>query len=198
MQHEFDAKLRELLRRRRWIRRVLRPLPRRANVHRYPVIKWFAGRAKRYPFLWSFSRANVLTALYGGMVLSLLPLYGFQLPLALALALLLRANLTITVALQFITNPFTIAPIYAATGWLGMWLMELAGVGAELPRPLFIANGLFVGGTVAGLGCALIADLLWRLAAWEARVFRRRLEALRAAAAEHANPNPPGVDQKLP
>src|SRR3546814_6139453 len=33
---------------------LLRPLPRRANVSRYPVIKWFAGLARRLPFLWSF------------------------------------------------------------------------------------------------------------------------------------------------
>lgn len=197
MQHEFDAKLRQLLRRRRWIRRLLRPLPRRANVHRYPVIKWFAGRAKRYPFLWSFNRANVLPALYGGMVLSLMPLYGFQLPLAFGLALLLRANLTITVALQFITNPLTIAPIYGGTAWIGSKLMVMAGVGGEMPRALFIANSLFVGGTVVGLGLALISDLLWRAAAWEARVFRQKLEALRLHAAANIDPNPPGVDQEL-
>jgi len=197
MQHEFDAKLRELLRRRRWIRRLLRPLPRRANVHRYPVIKWFAGRARRYPFLWSFDRAHIMPALYGGMVLSLLPLYGFQLPLAFGLALLLRANLTITAALQFITNPLTIAPIYGGTGWLGVQLMQLAGVGSELPRALFYANALFVGGIVVGLALALLADVAWRLAAWEARVFRRKLDALRAQAAANANPNPPGVDQEL-
>jgi uncharacterized protein (DUF2062 family) len=197
MQHEFDAKLRELLRRRRWIRRLLRPLPRRANVHRYPVIKWFAGRARRAPFLWSFNRANVMPALYGGMVLSLLPLYGFQLPLALGLAILLRANLTITVALQFITNPLTIAPIYGGTAWIGSKLMTMAGVGAELPRALFFANALFVGGVVVGLALALLADLGWRLAAWEARVFRSKLEALRKHAAENANPNPPGIDSEL-
>ncbi len=197
MQKEFDAKLRQLLRRRRWIRRLLRPLPRRANVHRYPVIRWFAGRAKRYPFLWSFGRANVLPALYGGMVLSLLPLYGFQFLLAFGLALLLRANLTIIVALQFITNPFTIVPIYGATTLLGVKLMTWAGVAPDMPKALFYANALFVGGVVAGLVCAAIADLAWRLAAWEARVFRSKLDALRKDAAENANPNPPGIDREL-
>ena len=186
MQHEFDAHLRQLLRRRRWLRRLLRPLPRRANVHRYPVIKWFGDRAKRFPFLWSFKRANVIPALYGGMVLSLLPLYGFQLLLAFGLALLLRANLTITVALQFITNPLTIVPIYGATTLLGVELMEWAGAGADMPRPLFYANALFVGGVVAGLGLALLADLLWRFAAWEAGVFKAKYHALRERAHQHA------------
>ncbi len=186
MQHEFDAHLRELLRRRRWLRRLLRPLPRRANVHRYPVIKWFGDHARRYPFLWSFKRANVIPALYGGMVLSLLPLYGFQLLLAFGLALILRANLTITVALQFITNPLTIVPIYGATTLLGVELMEWAGVGEDMPKPLFIANALFVGGVVAGLALALLADLLWRFAAWESKVFKAKFHALRERAHQHA------------
>lgn len=184
MQHEFDAKLRELLRRRRWVRRLLRPLPRRANVHRYPVIKWFAERARRYPFLWSFKRQNILPALYGGMVLALLPFYGFQFLLAFGLAIVLRANLTITVGLQFITNPFTIVPIYGATTLLGVWLMTLVGIGEEMPKPMFIANALFVGGVAAGLALALLADLVWRFAAWEARQFRAKLDALRRHAAE--------------
>lgn len=186
MQHEFDAKLRQLLRRRRWVRRLLRPLPRRSNVHRYPVIKWFADRARRYPFLWSFRRSNVMPALYGGMVLSLLPFYGFQFLLAFGLALLLRANLTVLVALQFITNPLTIVPIYGATAWIGGQLMTMLGVGVDMPGPLRVANALFVGGTVAGLGLALLADLFWRLGALEAKYFRTQLEVLRKRAAEQA------------
>ena len=185
----FEKSRLKLHRRRRLARRLLRPLPRRANVHRYPVIKWFAQRAKRYPFLWSFGRAQVLPALYAGMVLSLSPLYGLQILLAFALALLLRANLTITVGLQMIVNPLTIAPIYGGTAWLGSWLMTLAGVGAELPRALFLANALFVGGAVAGLALAMVAHLGWRLAAWEARVFRARFELLRQHANEHAKTN---------
>ncbi len=185
----FEIKRRQLLRRRRWARRLLRPLPRRANVHRYPVIKWFAQRAKRYPFLWSLGRAQVLPALYAGMVLSLSPLYGVQILLALGLALLLRANLTITVGLQMIVNPLTIAPIYGLTAWLGSWLMTLAGVGADLPRALFLANALFVGGAAAGLVLASLAHLGWRLAAWEARVFRARFELLRQHADAHAKAN---------
>lgn len=187
MQHELDTHLLKLLRRRRWLRRLLRPLPRRANVRRYPVIKWFAEHAGRYPFLWSFKRQHVLPALYAGSVLALLPLYGVQLPIAFLIAVLLRANLTLTVALQFLTNPFTLVPIYGATAWVGSKLMTAFGVGADLPTPLFYANALFVGGAAVGLATALAADLGWRFGAWEAAQFRAKLAALRqAAAARHA------------
>ncbi len=184
MQNELDRHYQQLLRRRRWLRRLLRPLPRRANVRRYPIIKWFAERAGRYPFLWSLKRQHVLPALYAGSVLALMPLYGVQLPLALLVAVLLRANLTITVALQFITNPFTIVPIYGATGLVGAKLMALLGLGSELPRALFVANSLFIGGAAIGLAIAMFAHFAWVFGAWEARVFRARLHSLRAAVEE--------------
>jgi uncharacterized protein len=186
MDQESERHYRELLRRRAVLRKLLRPLPRRANVRRYPVIKWFAAHASRYPFLWSFKRQHVLPALYVGAVLALLPLYGFQLLLAFGVAIVARANLTITVALQFITNPFTLLPVYGITGLVGSKLMTLFGIGAELPRAVFYANALFVGGVVVGLALALVADFSWRLGAWEARSFRARAEALRRKHEEQA------------
>jgi uncharacterized protein len=194
MHKDFDRHHLQLLRRRRWLRRLLRPLPRRANVRRYPVIKWFAEHAGRYPFLWSFKRQHVLPALYVGAVLALLPLYGFQLLLAFGVAIVARANLTITVALQFITNPFTLLPVYGITGLVGSRLMVALGIGTELPRAVFYANALFVGGVVVGLAIALVADFAWRLGAWEARSFRARLESLRQASEAQRHAAPPSGD----
>lgn len=179
MSEEYDRHFRELLARRRRLRKLLKPLPRRANVRRYPVIKWFARQASSRPFLWSFRRENVLPALYVGGVISLLPLYGIQLLVAVGVAILFRANLTLTVALQFITNPFTIVPIYGFTAWVGTRLMEAMGIGSELPPAAFYANGLMIGGVVVGLGVALLCDIAWRFLAWEARQFRNRLAAHR-------------------
>lgn len=168
-----------LLRRRR-LRKLLRPLPRRANVARYPVIKWFAERARRAPYLWSFKRAQVIPALYVGSVLAFLPLVSVQFMLAFAAALLLRANVTLLMGLQMITNPLTIAPIYAFTAWVGYLLMDAFGLGRDLGEALRLTQALLIGGTVVGLGVGLLADLSWRFLAWEARVFREKLAVLRA------------------
>ena len=84
MPPELERHHRRLLARRRWLRRLLRPLPRRANVRRYPVIKWFAARAAQRPDLWSFKRQHVMRAIYAGSILALLPLYGVQFVLAAA------------------------------------------------------------------------------------------------------------------
>ena len=178
MRQEYDRLLRQWLLRRRRLRRLLRPLPRRSNLHRYPIIKWFAEHARKRPFLWSFKRAQVLPALYWGSVISLLPLYGLQVVIALAAALAFRGNLTIMVALQFITNPLTVVPIYATTAWTGASLMRLLHVGEHLPTAVFYANALFIGGVVVGLIVALVADLLWRFIAWESRQFKARLQKM--------------------
>jgi uncharacterized protein (DUF2062 family) len=175
MSEEYDRHFRELLARRRRLRKLLRPLPRRANVRRYPVLKWFARQAASRPYLWSFRRENVLPAIYMGSVVSLLPLYGVQLVVAILFAIWLRANLTITVALQFITNPFTIAPIYLFTTWVGVKLMEAFALGESLPKAVYVTNALMIGGVVVGLVIALLCDLTWRFMAWEARRFRTQL-----------------------
>lgn len=207
MSEEYERHFRELLARRRRLRKLLRPLPRRANVRRYPVVKWFAEAARKRPFLWSLKRENVLPALYLGSIVSLWPLYGFQLVVAVFVALYARANLTITVALQFITNPLTLIPIYGFTYWVGRKLMGWMGVDTEFPAKLSFENlaeagwdvfiALFLGGLVVGLGVALLSDITWRLLSWEARLFRNRLaahrirkELMEAAAKQPASSDP--------
>ncbi len=175
-QHEHRVRLRRL-------RRFLRPLPRRANVARYPIIKWFANAARSRPYLWSFRRAHVIPALYIGSVLSMLPLYGIQLPLAFAASLLVRGNLTVMAALQFITNPLTVGPIYWANYVVGAWLIDLTGMGIGHDTLGTKINALFIGGAILGLGVAVLVDALWRFLAWEAGRFRQRMERLRREAA---------------
>ena len=169
---------RKWLARRRRLRKWLRPLPRRANVSKYPIIKWFADAARKRPYLWSFKRQHVMASLYAGSVLSLMPVYGLQVAIGLALAILVRGNLTVMIALQMITNPLTLGPIYYATHALGEKIIAFTGYGAGPSDVGTHINALVVGGIVAGLGLALLMDLSWRLLAWEARRFREQRQAL--------------------
>jgi len=189
MHEEFHRHRLSLLRRKRWLRRLLRPLPRRANIRRYPVIKWFAEAAGRLPFLWAFRRGTVVPALYAGSVLAMLPLYGIQFGLAFIAALLLRANVTVLFGLQLITNPLTVGPIYYVTYKTGMWLIATSGIGEGAVGWGTRINALFLGGIVLGVLLALMLDLTWRLMAWEGRTFRARWERLRHQAPEGAGPD---------
>ena len=124
--------------RRRRIRRLkkwMRPLPRRSNVHRYPVLKWFSGMARRRAFLWSFRSREMVTALFLGLIVAFLPLVGIQMLIVFFLALWFRANLPVIVALQWVSNPFTMGPIYFADYQIGLAMMELFSIAPE-PNPL--------------------------------------------------------------
>ena len=107
------------------VKRWLKPLPRRTNIHRYPVLKWFSRSARKKAFLWSFQPQYLIPAIYLGSILAFLPLYGLQLVLGCLLALLLKTNLLVVSALIFISNPLTIAPIYYVNCLVGKFFANL-------------------------------------------------------------------------
>ncbi len=116
----------------RRLKQFLRFMPRRAVMHKYPVIGRFAEAARKRAYLWSFKSTHVRPSFYAGSILSLLPVMGVQLPLAFILCLLLRGNFMVMGGLQFITNPFTAAPIYYATHQLGKTIIEASGFGQSV------------------------------------------------------------------
>lgn len=178
--------LSELARRRldrlRRVRRLMRPLPRRSNLGRYPILKYFAGPARRMPFLWSYRPEHVRPALYIGSILTLLPLIGVQLVLALAACVLLRGNLPITAALQLISNPLTAAPLYGLTYAVGApfteWLLPAAGAAWRIP------TALGLGAVLLGLVLAGAIHLVWELSR------RRRQRELTSASVQRQNRGP--------
>ncbi len=169
-------------------KRLLRYAPRRAVFHRYPLIGRFAALARRRAYLWSFKPKHIRPALYAGSVLSLWPVMGIQLILAFITALMTRSNVMVVGALQFITNPFTAAPIYYGTYRVGKYVLMLTGFaggavphtdsagevtititpGELLPHKFAWASAfgstvmaLFVGGTICGLVLAAILDVIY-------------------------------------
>lgn len=168
-------------------KRWLRWLPRRAHFHKYPVVGRFAEFAKQRAFLWSFRVENAVPAIYAGTILALLPLYGVQLLLGFLLALLLRANLPILLALQVITNPFTLWPVYficfqigrAVGGFVGWEVPHLdlhqlrrfmdafreGQWGDNLHLLSTVIGATSLGGVVLGVFCAALGSMVYRFAA---------------------------------
>ncbi len=103
---------------------MLRYLPRRAVLHRYPIIGRFAASLRPRGYLWSIRRVHLRRAYYAGSIISFLPLMGIQLPLALVAAILLRCNFMVLGGLQLITNPLSAGPIYYLTHQLGVAVMN--------------------------------------------------------------------------
>ena len=118
-------------RRIRRVKKWLRPLPRRSNIHRYPILKFFTEAARKRVYIWSFRVENAVPAIYAGSILTLMPLYGIQVPTAIILALLLRANLPIIVGLQVVSNPLTVLPIWFAAYQIGRIILSVIGISVD-------------------------------------------------------------------
>ncbi len=189
----FEEKRRRIRRLKRW----LRPLPRRATVHRYPVLNWFAKAARKRIYLWSFRPEQAVPALRVGCILTLLPIYGLQIPLALLLAFLMRANLPILAGLQLITNPFTVLPIWFALYQIGRMTLGLLAIetspfgkneidaliqnfftgnwGNNLDTLLSVFSVTTLGGVIIGTFLGAVAGSLYRFIAKRTTVSYQRL-----------------------
>jgi uncharacterized protein (DUF2062 family) len=208
MIHEENRLNRRRLERIARVKRVLRWMPRRTNVHRYPVLKWFAAAARKRSYLWCFRVKNAVPALYAGCILALLPLYGIQLPIAVGLAFLFRANLPILTTAIFITNPVTILPAYFACFQIGRVLLHVFGMQtpqlnmAEMKLLIdalehnnwsmnlrYLATVWWItalGGIILGTSIATIASGIYKLAAYEVTISFNRLKELRRKRQEEA------------
>lgn len=182
------------------VKRILRWLPRKATIHRYPLVGRFASSARKHGFLWSFRTAEALPALYAGFLLAFTPIYGLQIPIAFFLALKLRANLPILLGLQMLTNPLTAIPIYFASYNIGRIALELVGFSFPHLNPgefkllfshimslnfgysfSFLARILAVtsvGGWMIGLLIGTASAMLYRLGAQELVKTYGRLQEL--------------------
>lgn len=202
MVNHDDAKWIKLSHQRiRWTKRILRHMPRRGNLHTYPGLKWVRGFAKSRMYLWSFRYTQVAPALYVGTIISLLPIYGLQIPMAILFALLLRANLPIFVALQFLTNWLTTVPLAYACYEIGRWSLHIFDVTVDpltveqfklfvrnLAEMHLAENGRLIGRVflVTSLGAVILGSFLgtlfnmaYKLLSWRTRVILHKVRQIR-------------------
>jgi len=87
---------------------------------RRPLVRW------RRWVVWLSRLRGSPHAIAGGLAVGTLvtftPLIGFQTLLALGLATLLGVNRPVSILPTWLTNPFTIPPVYAFTYWVGSFV----------------------------------------------------------------------------
>ena len=165
----------------RRLKKWMKPLTRRSNIHRYPVLKWFSKFAYDRSYLWSFRSRTIVPALFWGVWIAMLPIVGLQMVVVFFLAMLIRANLPVIIALQWISNPFSMGPIYFADYQIGMIFFRLVGIEYETNKLLsaeynwseFALSDLknlidtfppmFVGGSVIGISLGVVSVFLYKL-----------------------------------
>ena len=155
--------------------------PSREQLEANPWLRRLAPQLAN-PKLWCWSRRGVAMGVAIGLFIGfLIPIA--QILLAAAAAVVLRANVPIAAAGTFVTNPFTVPPIYYGAYQLGAWatgtsasaavswanpasvLQSLGSVGL----PLF--TGLAITASFAAAASYLLISQLW---IWHVAARRRQ------------------------
>lgn len=100
------------------------PNPEELKAHKH--LGWLSEHLHN-PSLWNFNRRSISKAFAVGLFFAFIPV-PFQMLLAAPGAVIFSANLPLSVALVWITNPLTMPPIFYACYKLGAWVL---GVGVE-------------------------------------------------------------------
>ena len=111
----------------RLAKKLLRPMPRKTNLHRYPVLKYFHKYTIDRTYLWEFRRNSVISGIWIGWFIALIPIYSLQMLIAFILCIPLRGNALIAMLLQWISNPLTLAPLAYAQYMIGDFAYRLMG-----------------------------------------------------------------------
>jgi uncharacterized protein (DUF2062 family) len=140
------------------------------------------------PNLFHINRTSISASFFIGLFCAFLPIPG-QTIIAALLALLFRTNLPLAMALIWISNPFTIPPMFLFSYSVGVLLIgqDFIPFHIELTWDWAISQGeaiwlpLLTGSLVCGLLCGglsyIIIHQLWRwrvIKNWEARNKKRR------------------------
>jgi uncharacterized protein (DUF2062 family) len=84
----------------------------------------FLGQKLHDPNLWHINRRSICMAFAVGLFGAWIPTPG-QMAIAAAMAIYFRANLPISVALVWLTNPITMPPLFFFAYQVGLWSMNL-------------------------------------------------------------------------
>lgn len=146
-------------------------IPSAATIKNTRSLK-FLGVLLEDPHLFHLNRHSVSVAVFWGLFICFLPIPG-QMPLAVLLAFLFRYNLPISFVMCWISNPFTMVPIFYSTYELGRMILGSPKVnfGIELSwewlsqefllvwQPLMFGSVLT--GLVMGLAGYLAMQAFW-------------------------------------
>ncbi|MDR2876753.1 MAG: DUF2062 domain-containing protein [Chromatiales bacterium] len=163
-------------------------LPDHNTIKTHPHLKRFGTRLHD-PNLWHINRHTVPGAVSIGLLVAItFPL--FQMASAAALAIYLRVNLPISVALTWVTNPFTTPAVLYFCYRLGAWLLGQPVYHISFSEISFdwlwnqleaIGAPLVLGSVVCGVVAAILGNLFvrsfWRfhvISSWRKRNRLRR------------------------
>lgn len=164
-------------------------MPDHKTVREHKYLRFF-GTLLHDANLWHLNRSSVSGAFAVGLFSAFIPV-PMQMILAAALAIPFRVNLPISVGLVWITNPFTMPPIFYFSYKVGTWILDtpvqhvefaltsewLASELGAIWEPFLL--GCLICGMVSGLLGYVTMRIIWRLSvvrSWQERKNRRSLK----------------------
>jgi len=142
----------------------------------------FLGEKLLQPYLWHLNRHSVGKAFAVGLFCAWIPT-PMQMVFAAIGAIYFRANIPISVALVWITNPITMPPLFYFAYVVGLYFLHLPAADFSLDALLSgdILFPFLTGCLILGLVCSVFGhigiDYFWRYHAvkkWEARKEARK------------------------
>ncbi len=154
------------------------------------------------PNLWHLNRYSVASAMSIGLFVCYMPVPGHMIIAAL-MALMVQANLPLCVALVWVNNPFTMAPMYIFAYELGAHILHIPPEKFHIELSLHwlshefkhfydpLLLGCIICGAILAVSGNISVRLYWRYhvgMAWKKRAKRRKKRApLGDAYADHAS-----------
>lgn len=145
----------------------------------------FLGERLHEPNLWHLNRRSVSLAFAVGLFFAWVPT-PTQMAMAAAGALYFSANLPISVALVWITNPITMPPLFYFAYRVGIWALDKPHFDIEFSVSAVFSSMADIGGPflfgcfLVGLGCSALGyfmvQLYWRyfiVRQWNIRARKR-------------------------
>lgn len=116
-------------------KRLRRRLPTAETLEGTRGFAWLSRYLREHPRLWVLHRRGVALGVALGIGIGVFPV-PLQMPAAMLAAVALRANVAAAAAATWLTNPFTMAPIWALSAWLGSFVVPRAAPDIAAPTPV--------------------------------------------------------------
>ncbi|PPD33574.1 MAG: ATP-binding protein [Methylomonas sp.] len=131
----------------------------------------FLGHRLHDPNLWHLNRRSVSMAFAVGLFFAWIP-SPTQMAMAAAGALYFRANLPISVALVWLTNPITMPPLFYFAYRIGLWLLGLPHFDGDFSVDTVFSSMADIGGPFL-FGCLVLGIVSASLGYFGMRMFWR-------------------------
>ena len=112
-------------------KRLRRWLPTAQTLEQTRGFGWLGHYLREHPRLWVLHRRGVALGVALGIGIGVFPV-PLQMPAAMLAAVALRANVAAAAAATWLTNPFTMAPIWGLAALLGSFVLPQAAPGTPV------------------------------------------------------------------